>query len=138
MARNIKGFPAEGAGAAIAEPEAAKSNKKWVPVQFRDDGTVDSSKLEPATYTEKVRPLRLADGTTVHQKQMIFVKTGAPQYRVTDKGELIAVYRKRGGIGTKLVFQFKMQYKNDDKGRVRKARDVAFRKTLKAHGIPGA
>src|SRR5258708_7446464 len=104
MARK-KGFPDNESGAAIAEPSVALAmrpkvesrEKKWIPLPLKDDGTPDTHKLPPAKFVEKVRAVRLADGTTIHQKQQVFVKAGDPCYAVSEGGELQAWYKKRGG-----------------------------------------
>ncbi len=142
MARKLR-ESAEGEGpAAVAAPAptpAPKEEKKWLPLPLREDGTPDTDKLEPAQFTEKVRPLRLADGTTVHQKQQLFVKPGQACYAVNEHGELQAWYRKRGGVGRKLVYQFKKAYNtNTEGGKQRKKRDEDFRRFLRKLRIPGA
>jgi hypothetical protein len=144
MARK-EGFPDIESGAAIAEPVAAavqpaaeKNAKKWLPLPLKDDGTPDTDKLPPAKFVEKVRALRLADGSTVHQAQQIFVKAGEPRYAVNENGEVIAWYRKRGGVGRKLIYQFKRAYPDSPRGKELKSRDSAMRKKLRGFRIPGA
>lgn len=145
MARNRE-FPDNESGAAIAgqgvaaavQPQSEKKAKKWIPLPLKDDGTPDTDKLPPAKFVEKIRALRLADGTTVHQKQEVFVKAGEPRYAVNENGELIAWYQKRGGIGRKLVFQFKHSYPESQRGKELKKRDADVRKMLRANKIPGA
>lgn len=145
MARK-EGFPDNESGAAIAgqgvaaavQAETEKKIKKWIPLPLNEDGTPDTDKLPPAKFVEKVRGIRLADGTTLHQKQQVFIKAGEPRYAVNESGELIAWYKKRGGIGRKLVFQFKHSYPENSRGKELKKRDADVRKMLRASKIPGA
>lgn len=144
MARTLKEFPASEAGPAIAEKpekvEKSKEKKKkvWLPLEFKENGEPDTDKLPPAVFTEKVRALRLADGSTVHQKQPVFVRAGEPRYAVNEMGELQAWYHKRGGVGRKLVWQFKREYPKTDRGNYLRQRDAGLRKELRSRGIPGA
>lgn len=107
----------------------ANGKRKWLPFEGED-------KLPPAKYTEKSRDL-VVNGMVVKRIEQK-VKAGEERYEVTASGELIAWYKKRGGTGRKLVWQFKRSYADTPTGRERKAHDVGFKKVLVAAGIPGA
>ena len=146
MARTLKeeqGFPSEGLGAAIADkPQAASdvvnNRKKWLPLPLQEDGSPDTSKLPPPLISEKKRIRVLKDGTEYAVNDTKYTKPGEARYSVTRAGEVIAWYRKRGGVGRKLVFQFKKTIRDDEKGRKTRARDTAFRNLLRKNGVPGA
>lgn len=144
MARKLSNEP-EFAGkepaAAIAEkPQAVESvyGKKWLPLPLNDAGEPDTALLPEPKIIEKVRVRKLPDGTELASKERIYSKPGSARYSVNEFGEVIAWYKKRGGVGRKLVFQFKRQYKDDAAGRAKRKRDVDFRNFLRKQGIPGA
>ena len=141
--RDEQGFPAEEAGTVIAETPKATSDamrhaKKWLPLQLDADGNPDTDKLPPALTKEKIRIHKMIDGSEVAEKQLVYAKPGEARYSVTQKGEVVAWYRKRGGVGRRLVFQFKKNFKEDPTGRQRAARDKSFRNFLRRQGVPGA
>lgn len=147
MARKIKEFPAEGAGAAIAEPvKAAEADtqttvvqpREWLPMKFHADGEPDTSCLEPAKFVEKTRVINLIGGGQHAEKQIKFVKAGDARYSVSPAGELIAWYRKRGGIGRKLIRQFRKQFPDTKEGKERRRKETSFRALLRSKGVPGA
>lgn len=145
MARKLQGFLGEEPSAAIAEGvkqvvkvDEVKPVRKWTPLPLKDDGTPDTDKLSPAKVKERVHVRKLPDGTDHMTKETIFLRAGDPAYSVTADGELIAWFKKRGGIGRKMVFQFKKQYRDDDRGKLRKKSDAAFRSVLRKAMVPGA
>jgi hypothetical protein len=144
MARKLKGFAGAEPAAAIADkPEgkpapAPETKVKWLPLPLDEDGNPDTSKLPPPVFKEKVRIYNLEGGEQYAKKETVFVKAGEPRYSVSPKGEVIAWYKKRGGIGRKLVFQFKAKYRQDEKGRARQLRETNFRSLLRQMKVPGA
>lgn len=108
-----------------------KEVKEWKPYAGRDS-------LPEAKYVEKVREVKGPDGSVVLRKTVTSVVAGEPRYFVSTMGELIAVYKKRGGTGRRLVHQFKRQYPDTAEGKARKKRDNDFRNFLRSKGIPGA
>ena len=86
----------------------------------------------------KQQEVTLPDGSKEAQKILVYVKSGEPRYSVTEHGELLAHFIKRGGVGRRLAFQFKKQFPDTKEGRDRKATHQSFRNKLKAAGIPGA
>ena len=138
MARTLKGdrgFAGVEPAAAIpeavaAEPGPAKS-KRYLPYTTTDE-------LPRPVTREKTRLWTLPDGSKEAQKILVYVKSGEPRYSVTEHGELLAHFIKRGGVGRRLAFQFKKQFPDTKEGRDRKATHQSFRNKLKAAGIPGA
>lgn len=97
-----------------------------------------TGELPPAKFTEKTKVYHDKNGEEFIRKETVFVSAGEPRYKVSPDGELIKVYMKRGGVGTKLVYQFKRKYAENPDGISRRNKDAKFRDYLRKQGVPGA
>lgn len=115
----------------VIDSRPSYAQREWKPYTTADE-------LPQAEYKEIQKRRRLEDGTFQHYKEMTCVKTGEPRYKITPSGELIKVYSKHGGTGTKLVFKFK-KYLIDTKEAKEKNKHMKdFRNFLRSKKIPGA
>ena len=137
MARKLAGFPGNEPGAAIEakEPQAAETVKKtesrWLPYTTAEE-------LPPANVVKKNKVVTLKDGTQFVTEEVRSIKAGEPRYRVNEYGELLALYNARGGVHQRLVRQFKAKFPQNPDGMAKKVAQEAFRRKLRAAGIPGA
>ena len=133
MARKLaQEFPGNEPGATMPEVQAvAEKPRKYLPFTTTDE-------LPPAKTKQSERLVTLHTGEKHLVKEFEFIKAGEPRYSITPQGELLAWYKKRGGIGRKLVYQFKPRFKDNPESRARKAKQESFRRELRACGIPGA
>lgn len=144
MARKLKGFPVVETGAAAQDVSSGPVAVLDAPV--KDDGKAasrwlpfeGSDRLPRPKTVEKTRVRNLPDGTEYTTKEVKYVKSGDPRYSVTLRGELIAHYLKRGGVGRRLVYQFKAKFPDTKEGKARRTRQEEFRDKLRLAGIPGA
>ena len=142
MARQLKETANTAHAVAEAKPEGAAQTvlaeedwknpfrRKFTPFTTREE-------LPEATYTVKNRVIALADGSTKRYTETKCTAVGEARYKVTDKGELIKIYKKHGGTGTRMIYQFKQKYPESEWGNKRKAFDNKFKKYLKSQGVPG-
>jgi hypothetical protein len=129
-------MPKDSGGTAPTVFVAADGPTEWLKKDWKP--YKGSAELPPASYTDKLRERRMTDGSVYTRKETIFKGSGDPRYKISESGDLIKIYRNRVGTGTRLVYQFKRAYGENDAGRMRKRFDVAFRKHLRACGVPGA
>lgn len=126
------------AAVAVATSRTVVDNEWQAKALNRDWAPYVKGELPPAEYKEKLKTVRMFDGTESGRKETVYVSQGEARFKVSDGGELVKVYKKRGGTGTSLVYQFKKSYADTPEGKARKRFDVLFRARLRECGVPGA
>ena len=148
MARRLKETENAASVVAVAMPEGTA---RTVPAVVEDNRPsfmkrewkpyTTSDELPPAKFVTKKRSRTFIRGGIAQMEEYdetVFVSPGEGRYKISSAGELIKVYRKRGGTGTKLIHLFKVFASESAEAKERNVLNKKFRAYLKSQGIPGA
>lgn len=135
-------------GAVRTVPPANRSESEFEPEDNRPSYMkrdwkpfIGNDELPSAEFKDKVRSRTIIRGgisQTEEFTEHIFIAPGEGRYKVTAQGELIKIYRKRGGTGTKLVYQFKKHTSDTKESKEKNAFNKKFRDHLRRCAVPGA
>ncbi len=143
MARQLK-ETANAASTAVAMPEGTA---RTVPADSFDGrpsymkrewkAYTTNQELPPAKYKTFNRERKLQDGTVQLVPETKCTDIGEARYKVVGF-ELIKIYKKHGGTGTKMIYRFKQYGPNVPDFAAKNKFMREFRRHLHACGIPGA
>ncbi len=143
MARRLNETENAAASVAVAMPEDTartvpadelSGKRNWKPY-------INNAELPPAKFVMKTRTRTFIRGGIAQMEEFqekVFTAPGDGRYKVTSNGELIKVYRKRGGTGTRLIHKFKHYDMNYPEAKELNKRNDILRAQLRKAGIPGA